>query len=77
MKHTCVNIFFFCWVIFIIILIILKNIIDEDDSFIKIDYERQGTFKELWNYSRYLPCFDGRWLDDIFERHILVTNILK
>ena len=52
-----------------------KNIIDEDDYFIKIDYERQGTFKELWNYSRYLPCFDGRWLDDIFERHILVTNV--
>jgi hypothetical protein len=33
--------------------------------------------KELWNYSRYLPCFQDRWLDDIFERHILVTNILK
>ena len=31
--------------------------------------------KELWNYSRYLPCFDGRWLGDIFERKILDTNV--
>ena len=53
-----------------------KNIINEDASyFIKIDYDRQGTFKELWNYSRYLPGFDDTWLDDIFERHILVTNL--
>jgi hypothetical protein len=53
-----------------------KNLIDEAAAyFIKIDYERQGTFKELWNYSRCLPGFDDTWLDDIFERHILVTNV--
>jgi len=49
-----------------------KNCIDEN---FEIDYERQGTFYELWNYSQDFPCFQDRWVDDIFERNILDTNI--
>jgi len=55
-----------------------KNWIDEDFvADFKIDYDRQGTFNELWNYTVELPCpwFEDRWLDDIFERHILDTNV--
>jgi len=55
-----------------------KNLIDECfvDDF-KINYDRQGTFNELWDYCRDTSCpeFDDTWLDDIFERHILDTNI--
>ena len=57
-----------------------KNLIDE--HFVKIDYDRQGTFEELYNYfveavEAPFPNFNNEWLDDIFERHILVTNVLK
>jgi hypothetical protein len=55
-----------------------KNLIDE--HFVKIDYDRQGTFEELYNYfveavDAPFPNFNNEWLDDIFERHILVTNV--
>jgi len=54
-----------------------KNLIDE--HLVKIDYDRQGTFEELYNYfveavEAPFPNFNNEWLDDIFERHILVTN---
>ena len=58
-----------------------KNCIDESfvhvSDFI-IDYDRQGTFDELWEHFLVevaTPMFDNRWLDDIFERHILDTNV--
>jgi len=52
-----------------------KNLIDEYSD--KIDYNRQGTCKELRKYitDLDLPCFDYTWLDDIFERKILDTNV--
>lgn len=50
-----------------------KNLIDEYSD--KIDYDRQGTSKELRKYSEDLPPFDYTWLDDIFERKILDTNV--
>ena len=56
-----------------------KNSIDE--NFIpdfKIDYTYQGTFDELWEHFLVevaTPMFDHRWLDDIFERKILDTNV--
>jgi len=52
-----------------------KNLIDE--NFVKIDYNYEGTFEELYNYfvEAQFPDFNDEWLDDIFERHILVTNV--
>jgi oligoribonuclease NrnB/cAMP/cGMP phosphodiesterase (DHH superfamily) len=50
-----------------------KKLIDEYSD--KVDYEFQGTFKELCYYIEDLPCFDYEWLDDIFERKILDTNV--
>ena len=53
-----------------------KNYINDFVDF-KIDYERQGTFMQFSDYyikSLGCPMFQYRWLDDIFERHILVTN---
>jgi len=47
-----------------------KNYINDFVGF-KIDYNRQATFMELWNYSQDFPCFQYRWLDDIFVHHIL------
>ena len=49
-----------------------KNSIDK--NCVKIDYTYEGTFDELYNY--FIEAhFEHRWLDDIFERHILVTPV--
>ena len=53
------------------------NYIDENliDAF-KTHYNYTGTFYDLWDY--FVGCcpeFDDEWLYDIFERHILVTNL--
>ena len=52
-----------------------KNLIDE--HFVKIDYTYEGTFEELYNYfvETSIPDFNNEWLDDIFVRQILVTNV--
>ena len=50
-----------------------KNLIDEYSD--KIDYDRQGTIKDLRKYSEDLPPFDYTWLGDIFQRKILDTNV--
>ena len=50
-----------------------KNLTDEYSD--KIDYDCQGTSKELRKYIKDLPPFDYTWLDDIFVRHILDTNV--
>lgn len=50
-----------------------KNLIDEYSD--KIDYDRQGTIKELRKYSEDLPPFDYTWVGDIFQRKILDTNV--
>ena len=59
-----------------------KNKIDE--VFVgnsKINYNRQGTFDELLDYSLEIgieQLFNEKWLDDIFVHDILHTNnILK
>ena len=58
-----------------------KHCIDENFVHIpdfEIDYNYQGTFDELWEHFLVevaTPMFDGRWLDDIFERKILDTNV--
>ena len=55
-----------------------KNAIDEafNDDF-RIDYEYKGTYNELYDYYLETPCpeFEDSWLDDIFERKILDTNV--
>ena len=56
-----------------------KNSIDEDcliDDF-KIDYDYEATYDELYDYYLESPCptFETAWLDDIFVRQILVTNV--
>jgi hypothetical protein len=56
------------------------NYINEEfvNNFIIIDYNRQGTFNELWDYFVGLNrpiMFQNRWLDDIFERYILDTAV--
>ena len=53
------------------------NYIDDNliDAF-KTHYNYTGTFYDLWDY--FVGCcpeFDDEWLYDIFERHILVTNL--
>ena len=57
-----------------------KISVDEDiyNNF-KIDYNRRGTFDELWKYfvGLHCPMFGHEWLDDIFERHILVTSAVS
>ena len=52
-----------------------KNCIDE--ICIEIDYNYKGTYCDLWNYyvNALCPSFENRWLDDIFVRQILVTNV--
>ena len=52
-----------------------KNLIDE--HFVKIDYTYEGTFEELYNYfvETPIPDFNNEWLDDIFVRQILDTNV--
>lgn len=52
-----------------------KNLIDE--HFVKIDYTYEGTFEELYNYfvEASFPDFNNEWLEDIFERQILVTSV--
>jgi len=52
-----------------------KNCIDK--TCIKIDYEYKGTYDELYEYYLDNPCpsFEPIWLDDIFVRQILVTNV--
>jgi hypothetical protein len=56
-----------------------KNSIDVNfGADFKIEYTYQGTFNDLWEYfivQVAIPMFDHRWLDDIFERHILDTNV--
>jgi len=54
-----------------------KNSIDEDLYTFKIDYEYKGTYDELYEYYLDTPCpsFEPSWLDDIFVRQILVTNV--
>ena len=59
-----------------------KNYIDEageegDLGDFKIDYEYKGTYDELYEYYLDTPCpsFEPSWLDDIFVRQILVTNV--
>jgi hypothetical protein len=42
------------------------------------DIDYNGTFETISTYfeaGRYTPHFNNEWLDDIFERHILDTNI--
>jgi hypothetical protein len=57
-----------------------KNSID--DVFVgnfKIDYNHQGTFNELWEYAvdlRNIPMLHDCWINDIFVRDILHTNII-
>jgi hypothetical protein len=44
------------------------------------DIDYNGTFESISTYfeaGRYTPEFNDEWLDDIFERHILATNVLK
>ena len=56
-----------------------KKIIDVEFVDDTIDYNRQGTFYELWNYTVEIgieQLFYDRWIDDIFERDILHTNII-
>jgi hypothetical protein len=52
-----------------------KNYIDETVD--KIDYTYQGTFEELYNYfiEAHCPEFNNEWVDDIFVKQILVTNV--
>ena len=52
-----------------------KNLIDEYSD--KVDYDRQGTCRELRKYitDLHLPRFDYTWVGDIFERKILDTNV--
>jgi len=50
-----------------------KNLIDEYSD--KVDYDRQGTYNELQKYMGDLPKFDYEWLEDIFDRKILDTNV--
>ena len=52
-----------------------KNLIDE--TFVKIDYTYEGTFEELYNYfvEALFPDFNNEWLEDIFVRQILDTNV--
>ena len=52
-----------------------KNLIDE--HFVKIDYTYEGTFEELYNYfvEALFPDFNNEWLEDIFVRQILDTNV--
>ena len=52
-----------------------KNLIDEYSD--KIDYTYEGTFEELYNYfvETPIPDFNNEWLDDIFVRQILDTNV--
>jgi hypothetical protein len=56
-----------------------KNSIDEEcvDDYFKINYNYEGTYDELYHYYLESPCptFEDQWLDDIFVRQILVTNI--
>ena len=53
-----------------------KNSIDEvfNNNF---DYDYMGTYDELYDYYLESPCptFETTWLDDIFERKILDTNV--
>jgi hypothetical protein len=42
----------------------------------KIKYNEDFEYiNKLFEYGDYLPYFDDEWLDDIFVRHILVTNV--
>ena len=44
------------------------------------DINYDGSFEFISEYfvdGLYCPDFNNEWLDDIFERHILDTNILK
>ncbi len=55
-----------------------KNCINETETCNEIDYNHEGTFEELYNYFIEAPCpeFEYKWLEDIFEHHILVdTNV--
>ena len=50
----------------------------EGKFYYDIDYN--GNFECISKYfeeGRYTPEFDNEWLDDIFERHILDTTVLK
>jgi hypothetical protein len=57
-----------------------KNLIDEhfveNEFYYDINYD--GSFEcEYFVDGLYCPDFNNEWLDDIFERHILDTNVLK
>ena len=44
------------------------------------DIDYNGTFETISTYfeaGRYTPEFNNEWLDDIFEKHILDTTVLK
>jgi hypothetical protein len=44
------------------------------------DINYDGSFEFISEYfvdGLYCPDFNNEWLDDIFERHILDTNVLK
>jgi hypothetical protein len=47
---------------------------------VRIDYNRQDTFDELWRYAavtiNIIRLFHDGLIDDIFERDILHTNIM-
>ena len=50
----------------------------ENEFYYDINYD--GNFEFISEYfvdGLYCPDFNNEWLDDIFERHILDTNILK
>jgi hypothetical protein len=55
-----------------------KKIIDDEFVDDPIDYNLQGTFNELFDYTLKIgieQLFNEDWLDDIFQRDILHTNI--
>ena len=42
---------------------------------IKYNNKDFNYISNLFEYGDYYPYFDNEWLDDIFVRHILVTNV--
>jgi hypothetical protein len=49
----------------------------ENEFYYDINYD--GNFETISKYfvdGLYCPDFNNEWLDDIFERHILVTNVI-
>ena len=58
----------------------LDYLIETWTSYIECNfYDFNGTFETISTYfeaGRYTPEFNDEWLDDIFERHILVS-VLK